>query len=218
MLTSVNLPLCSVNGSYESQGKLGLAILSNGPAAASSKQPAPPPAAQSTYRLIMYVSKASPPVLSMRLLAEHFKLNVQANNYASFYDEQSQLWSILFPSSPGEEEAAARFATTVCLCLFNQQRGAHTTHANSSSVLASQPLLAMATSPTSEVVDVDDSIELAYSIARWSPTSMRLDEPTLVDMASIAHKPVRVRLGKNKLDQVGVLLSSNPKANTYMHN
>ena len=85
-------------------------------------------------------------------------------------------------------------------------------------MLASQPLLAMATSPTSEVVDVDDSIELAYSIARWSPTSMRLDEPTLVDMASIAHKPVRVRLGKNKLDQVGVLLSSNPKANTYMHN
>lgn len=61
----------------------------------------------STYKLILYTTTKQT-VGSVRLAVE-FRVSVQKNNYVSFYDEQKQLWSILFDS----EELVASFATQV---------------------------------------------------------------------------------------------------------
>lgn len=83
----------SLNNRYEPQGKLGLVILSS----------------QNTYKLVLYVVKTQPTAL-IKLTSE-FKIALQKNNYASFYDDTRQLWSILFEN----EDSIVSFATQVSM-------------------------------------------------------------------------------------------------------
>ncbi|CAN0379384.1 unnamed protein product [Lampetra planeri] len=85
----------SVNGQYASRGKLGLALLGS-------------PEAKD-YKLLLYGQQRKT-VTSARIHSS-FAFSVQANNYASFYDDQRQNWSIMFDN----EQVASDFSTQVCL-------------------------------------------------------------------------------------------------------
>ena len=82
------------------KGKLGLALLS------SQIQN------QNQYRILLYVTKTQP-VATIKI-GHDFKLAIQKNNYASFYDENKQLWSVLFDS----EDLVITFATQVNIFIF----------------------------------------------------------------------------------------------------
>lgn len=62
---------------------------------------------QGQYRVLLYLANKQP-VGSARITGE-FKLSVQKNNYAMFYDETKQLWSILFDT----EDLIVAFTTQV---------------------------------------------------------------------------------------------------------
>ncbi|OWF43709.1 FK506-binding protein 15-like [Mizuhopecten yessoensis] len=88
-----------VDGQYASQGKLGAAILGS-------------PASQD-YRVLLYVSKQQQ-VTNVRITPA-FVFTIQANNYASFYDDARQSWSLMFDS----EENSEKFAKQVGLARAN---------------------------------------------------------------------------------------------------
>lgn len=88
-----------VDGQYASQGKLGAAILGN--------------LASQDYRILLYVSKQQQ-VTNVRI-SPSFVFTIQANNYASFYDEARQSWSLMFDS----EENSEKFAKHVGLAKAN---------------------------------------------------------------------------------------------------
>lgn len=62
---------------------------------------------QNTYKLVLYVIKTQP--MAMIKITAEFKIALQKNNYASFYDESRQLWSIMFDT----DELVVAFATQV---------------------------------------------------------------------------------------------------------
>ncbi|XP_060074716.1 FK506-binding protein 15-like isoform X2 [Ylistrum balloti] len=79
-----------VDGQYASQGKLGAAILGS-------------PASQD-YRILLYVSKQQQ-VTNVRITPA-FVFTIQANNYASFYDDARQSWSLMFDNEQNSEKFA----------------------------------------------------------------------------------------------------------------
>ncbi|KDQ71507.1 FK506-binding protein 15 [Zootermopsis nevadensis] len=87
------------DGNYIAQGKLGAAVLGN--------------AASQTYQLLLYKGKQQH-VTSARI-SSAFQFVVQANNYATFYDDQMQNWSVMFESS----DDAVEFAKEVGLARVN---------------------------------------------------------------------------------------------------
>ncbi|XP_078737615.1 FK506-binding protein 15 isoform X2 [Lampetra fluviatilis] len=95
MSTAVVQTYMYVNGQYASRGKLGLALLGS-------------PEAKD-YKLLLYGQQRKT-VTSARIHSS-FAFSVQANNYASFYDDQRQNWSIMFDN----EQVASDFSTQVCL-------------------------------------------------------------------------------------------------------
>lgn len=84
-----------VDGKYESQGKLGAAILAN----------------HSTldYRVLLYVSKQQQ--VSHAKINTAFIFTVQPNNYAILYDDNRLTWSLMFDS----EQNVQQFAKNVAL-------------------------------------------------------------------------------------------------------
>ncbi|XP_052789453.1 FK506-binding protein 15-like isoform X2 [Mya arenaria] len=84
-----------IDGKYASQGKLGCAILASH--------------AASEYSILMYVTQQQK-VTSAKITAT-FSYTTQENNYANFYDDARQSWSILFDN----EKNATDFAKHVCL-------------------------------------------------------------------------------------------------------
>lgn len=58
-------------------------------------------------RLLLYTTTKQT-AAAVRLTVE-FKISVQKSNYVSFYDEQKQLWSIMFDN----EDAVVNFASQV---------------------------------------------------------------------------------------------------------
>uniref|UniRef100_H2YCA1 peptidylprolyl isomerase n=1 Tax=Ciona savignyi TaxID=51511 RepID=H2YCA1_CIOSA len=86
------------NNQHVKQGKLGAAILRN--------------IAANDYKILMYVTKQQP--VSTAQITRQFNFVVQANNYASFYDDQRQSWNILFDNS----EQLTEFSKQVCLAKF----------------------------------------------------------------------------------------------------
>uniref|UniRef100_A0A671TDG3 peptidylprolyl isomerase n=1 Tax=Sinocyclocheilus anshuiensis TaxID=1608454 RepID=A0A671TDG3_9TELE len=91
--------LCSVNGQYVKQGKLGAAFLGNH----STKE----------YKILLYVSQQKQ--VTAARIHSGFVLTVQPSNYCTFYDDQRQNWSLMFES----EKAATDFCKEVCLAKVN---------------------------------------------------------------------------------------------------
>ncbi|KAK0080924.1 hypothetical protein PV325_013084 [Microctonus aethiopoides] len=92
------------NGQYSLIGKLGLALTGN--------------AATNIYVLILYRNKAEH--ISVAKLTTNFSYTVRENNYATYYDNNNDNWSILFESS----EACIEFAREIGLSkyLLNQEK------------------------------------------------------------------------------------------------
>uniref|UniRef100_A0A672SJQ1 peptidylprolyl isomerase n=1 Tax=Sinocyclocheilus grahami TaxID=75366 RepID=A0A672SJQ1_SINGR len=91
--------LCSVNGQYVKQGKLGAAVLGNH----TTKE----------YKILLYVSQQKQ--VTAARIHSGFILTVQPSNYCTFYDDQRQNWSLMFES----EKAATDFCKEVCLAKVN---------------------------------------------------------------------------------------------------
>lgn len=93
------------NGQYTSMGKLGTALTGN--------------VATRIYQIILYKNKQE--YLSTATVTRDFVYTVQANNYASFYDNNKENWSILFENN----ESYLEFATEVGLAHYFavQERG-----------------------------------------------------------------------------------------------
>eukprot|EP00039_Didymoeca_costata_P010969 m.149827 g.149827 ORF g.149827 m.149827 type:complete len:531 (-) comp15019_c3_seq2:1763-3355(-) len=88
------------NGQYESKGKLGVAVVGY-----DKKQ---------DYKLIIYNSTKQQ--IASATIYDKFKFTPQAGNYATFYDDSQQNWSINFDSAAN----AIDFAKNVGLGIFNK--------------------------------------------------------------------------------------------------
>ncbi|XP_047134282.1 FK506-binding protein 15 isoform X1 [Hydra vulgaris] len=87
------------NGEYVKQGKVGAAILGS----LSSKD----------YKILLYITQKKP-VTSATINAT-FTFNLQKGNYATFYDDQSQNWSICFEA----DSQLLDFAKWIGLARYN---------------------------------------------------------------------------------------------------
>ncbi|KAK0053793.1 FK506-binding protein 15 [Biomphalaria pfeifferi] len=92
-----------VDGKYAPQGKLGAALLANHGA--------------KDYRILLYVTQQKQ--ITNAKISLTFAFNVQQNNYASFYDDTRQMWSIMFESV----DAAEKFAKEVAVAKANSVSG-----------------------------------------------------------------------------------------------
>lgn len=92
-----------VNGQYASQGKLGAAVLGH--------------YENKDYKILLYAAQKKP--VTNAKLHQTFKFNVQKNNYATFYDDQSQNWSLCFDTA----DQLAEFSKWVGLSCYNVKPG-----------------------------------------------------------------------------------------------
>jgi hypothetical protein len=111
------------------------------------------------FRLLIYLNKTQP--LANIQLGLDFKLAVQKNNYTSFYDEQSQLWSVLLDS----EDLVASFGTNVALCKCNLLQG------NLESIKLSQELKC-ADADIAQGVEAGDSVEIGTLVSVWKDSKL----------------------------------------------
>lgn len=86
------------DGNYNPQGKLGLALLGN--------------SATRLFQLLLYKGKQQQ-ITSVRI-TPHFQFTVQPHLYASFYDDRTQNWSIMFEN----KDDAVEFATQVAVARY----------------------------------------------------------------------------------------------------
>ncbi|GFS10691.1 peptidylprolyl isomerase [Elysia marginata] len=92
-----------VDNSHTSQGKLGVALLGN--------------RASKDYRILLYVNKQQQ--VTNAKITSSFTFNIQKNNYATFYDDARQTWSIMFDTT----ENAVKFAKEMALAKANASPG-----------------------------------------------------------------------------------------------
>ncbi|XP_067143680.1 FK506-binding protein 15-like isoform X4 [Centruroides vittatus] len=151
-------------GHYVNQGKMGAAILEN-------HDPL-------MIRIILYKNKQHP--LSTTTISVHFNFTIQANNYASFYDNQKVNWSVLFDS----EQLASEFARHVA---FTKAK-VHGSHLNS-------PLIQDLNFGEGNEVDNGDSIEIKYT--GWIMSNYTCGE--MFDSNENSDKFLRLKLGKGKV-------------------
>ncbi|XP_041914928.1 FK506-binding protein 15 isoform X1 [Alosa sapidissima] len=88
-----------VNGQYVKQGKVGAAVLGNH----GNKE----------YKILIYGSQQKP--ITTARIHPGFVLTVQPGNYATFYDDQRQNWSLMFDSV----KVSSDFCKEVCLAKRN---------------------------------------------------------------------------------------------------
>jgi FK506-binding protein 15 len=158
-----------INNQYEAQNKLGLALLSTSP---------------SNYTLLLYIDRTRP--MASIKIGNDFKVAIQNNNYASIYDDTKQLWSILFDS----EKLIIQFSTQILLCKCNLLNG------QLRNVILQQDLNALPPQSTiDDQIEMGDSVELATILTEWKDSDMRLYN----EIENTTAKPLRLRLGKNKL-------------------
>ncbi|XP_050445931.1 FK506-binding protein 15 isoform X2 [Cataglyphis hispanica] len=93
------------NGQYASVGKLGLALTGN--------------VTTKLYQIILYRTKQE--YVSIATVTRDFLYTVQANNYATYYDNNNENWSILFENN----ESYLEFGTEIGLARYFavQERG-----------------------------------------------------------------------------------------------
>ncbi|XP_011251982.1 FK506-binding protein 15 isoform X1 [Camponotus floridanus] len=84
------------NGQYTSVGKLGIALTGN--------------VTTRLYQIILYKTKQE--YVSIATVTRDFLYTVQANNYASYYDNNNENWSILFESNESYLEFAIEMGLT----------------------------------------------------------------------------------------------------------
>lgn len=160
------------DGNYNAQGKLGAAVLGN--------------AVSRVYQLLLYKGKQQH-VTSARI-SPSFQFVVQANNYATFYDDQMQNWSVMFESS-GD---AIEFMKEVGLARSNAvgDQGDHN--------FMTQDLLFGVGSAATE----GDIVDVRYIV--FPLTAGKLGEE--VESNTVSEKPWRVKLKKGSWEEglVGV--------------
>ncbi|XP_070151987.1 FK506-binding protein 15 isoform X2 [Polyergus mexicanus] len=93
------------NGQYASVGKLGLALTGN--------------VTTRLYQIILYKTKQE--YISIATVTRDFLYTVQANNYASYYDNNNENWSILFENNENYLEFGIEIGLARYLAI--QERG-----------------------------------------------------------------------------------------------
>ncbi|KAG8447401.1 hypothetical protein GDO86_014757 [Hymenochirus boettgeri] len=152
-----------INGQYVKQGKFGAAVLGNH----TTKE----------YRILLYVSQQQPVTAAKIHVA--FVFTVQPNNYAAFYDDQRQNWSIMFES----EVSAVDFSKQVCIAKFNCSP--------SLDVVLVQDLLP----GDGQGAEVGDLLEVAYT--GWLFQNQELGQ--VFDSNLQKDKLLRLKLGSGKV-------------------
>ncbi|XP_066436188.1 FK506-binding protein 15 isoform X1 [Eleutherodactylus coqui] len=152
-----------VNGQFVKQGKFGAAVLGTH----TTKE----------YRILLYISQQQP-VAAVRI-HPGFVFTVQLNNYAAFYDDQRQSWSVMFES----ETAAVEFSKQVCLAKCNS--------APSVDGVVSQDLL-LGDGPAA---DVGDLMEVSYT--GWLLQNHGVGQ--MFDSNVQKDKLLRLKLGSGKV-------------------
>ncbi|KAG9472543.1 hypothetical protein GDO78_018830 [Eleutherodactylus coqui] len=151
------------NGQFVKQGKFGAAVLGTH----TTKE----------YRILLYISQQQP-VAAVRI-HPGFVFTVQLNNYAAFYDDQRQSWSVMFES----ETAAVEFSKQVCLAKCNS--------APSVDGVVSQDLL-LGDGPAA---DVGDLMEVSYT--GWLLQNHGVGQ--MFDSNVQRDKLLRLKLGSGKV-------------------
>ncbi|CAI5794227.1 FK506-binding protein 15-like isoform X2 [Podarcis lilfordi] len=90
------------NGKYVKHGKYGAAVVGSN--------------ATKEYRVLLYISLLQQ--IATASIHAWFVFTVQPNNYCTFYDDQRQIWSIMFES----EMAAVDFSKQLCIAKYNSSR------------------------------------------------------------------------------------------------
>ncbi|KAL5012698.1 hypothetical protein ScPMuIL_011249 [Solemya velum] len=152
-----------VENQYASQGKLGAAVLGS---------------PTTKYHILLYITKQKQ--VSSATIFPAFKLVVQANNYANFYDDARQNWSLMFDT----EANAIQFAKQVALAKANSS-------GQSLDSLISQDL----TPGEGGALETGDSVEVRYT--GWLLTDNALGQ--VFDTNTNAEKLFRFRVGKGKV-------------------
>ncbi|XP_073455954.1 FK506-binding protein 15 isoform X1 [Aquarana catesbeiana] len=152
-----------VNGQYVKQGKFGAAVLGNHTA--------------KEYRILLYISQQQP-VASVRV-HPGFLFAVQLNNYAAFYDDQRQSWSVMFES----EASAVDFSKQVCI--------AKCSSTPSLDSVVSQDL----TPGEGQAADTGDLLEVAYT--GWLFQNHGIGQ--MFDSNLQKDKLLRLKLGSGKV-------------------
>ncbi|KAK7505089.1 hypothetical protein BaRGS_00003659, partial [Batillaria attramentaria] len=96
-----------VDNQYASQGKVGAAILANH--------------ASHDYRILLYYNKQQQ--LTNAKISPAFSFNVQANNYANFYDDARINWSVMFNNAQDAERFAKEVGLAKALSVGGQPDG-----------------------------------------------------------------------------------------------
>ncbi|XP_069842296.1 FK506-binding protein 15 isoform X2 [Dendropsophus ebraccatus] len=128
-------------------------------------------------RILLYISQQQP-VTTVRI-HPGFVLTVQPNNYAAFYDDQRQSWSVMFES----ETAAVEFSKQVCLAKCNS--------VPSMDAVISQDLLP----GEGQAADVGDLMEVAYT--GWLFQNQGIGQ--VFDSNVQKDKLLRLKLGSGKV-------------------
>ncbi|KAM4697023.1 FK506-binding protein 15 [Rhinophrynus dorsalis] len=152
-----------VNGQYVKQGKFGAAVLGNHTA--------------KEYRILLYISQQQQ--VAAAKIHPGFVFTVQLNNYAAFYDDQRQSWSIMFES----EASAIDFSKQVCIAKCNSSPSLDT--------VLSQDLLP----GDGQAADVGDLLEVAYT--GWLFQGQGLGQ--VFDSNVQKDKLLRLKIGSGKV-------------------
>ncbi|KAH9500362.1 FK506-binding protein 15 [Bulinus truncatus] len=152
-----------VEGKYASQGKLGAALLANH--------------AAKDYRILLYVTQQKQ--ITNAKISLTFSFNIQPNNYATFYDDTRQTWSVMFESS----DSAEKFAKEIAVAKANSVSGALTDIIQQDLLLGDGGLL-----------ESGDSAEVKYT--GWLFTNGALGK--VFDQSQLENY-FRFRVGKGKV-------------------
>lgn len=136
------------------------------------------------YRLILYITKTQP--LANINLSPQFKIIIQENNYASFFDDSNQPWSIMFDI----DTLLAQFATQITLARLNLSilKG---NYDNSKAIV--QDLKVINEPSQQNTVENGDSVEVVTILTLYK--DLKLDEV----VENTQSKPFKVKLGKAKI-------------------
>ncbi|GIX79278.1 hypothetical protein CEXT_714262 [Caerostris extrusa] len=151
------------DGNYANQGKLGCAILGLHENA--------------SYKLLLYKGKQVQ--VTSCSIVPNFRFYVQPNNYANFFDEKNENWSINFDS----ETALIEFSKQIALAKANSE-------GKKSSTLVMQDLV-MGEGPS---LDTGDLAEIRYN--SWILSNYSFGQVLESNMKS--ESAFRLRLGKSK--------------------
>ncbi|XP_075435314.1 FK506-binding protein 15 isoform X2 [Ascaphus truei] len=152
-----------VNGQFVKQGKFGAAVLGNHTA--------------KKYKILLYLNQQQQ--VTAARIHPGFIFTVQLNNYAAFYDDQRQSWSVMFES----EVAASDFSKQVCIAKCNSSP--------SLDAVLCQDLLP----GDGQAADVGDSLEVAYT--GWLFQNQGLGQ--VFDSNVQKDKLLRLKLGTGKV-------------------